>query len=47
MIAVSDEDEFLDTFTKAKTPEFINHAIPTVRQPVFAAPLPRKDYPFG
>jgi len=47
VIAVSDEDEFLDTFTKAKTPEFINHAIPTVRQPVFAAPLPRKDYPFG
>lgn len=46
VLAVSSEDEFLDTLEKAHLPEFQGWQLSSVRNPGWEKPLDRKQYPF-
>lgn len=46
VLAVSDEDELLETLRKSQLPEFAGWSLNNVRQPAGAEPLERRAYPF-
>ncbi|AZO44946.1 hypothetical protein EJ076_29510 [Mesorhizobium sp. M7D.F.Ca.US.005.01.1.1] len=46
VLAVSSEDEFLDTLRKSQLPEHRGWALPVVRNPGWALDLQKKPYPF-
>lgn len=46
LLAVSDEDEFLETLRKSRLPEYVGWQLPLIRNPGWEQPLERKAYPF-
>ncbi|MGZ2475520.1 hypothetical protein [Sinorhizobium medicae] len=47
VLAVSNEDEVLETFAKSRTPEYFGWSVSNVRNPHDKEDLIRKDYPFN
>lgn len=47
VLAVSNEDELLETFTKAREPEYVGWMLNDIRNPYQKLALVRKDYPFS
>lgn len=46
LLAVSNEDEFLDTLKRSREPEFLGWQLPPIRNPGWEKQLERKPYPF-